>query len=149
MKKSTYGFVFLSILFFTACTGKNAIEHLFKIYSLKPGFTLAVSESDLKIDFALDKEITLFINSVEKYYELTYDRDKGNPKTYKRFVEKLERIVKKGNFSPVLDLRMGGRFAAYYRKDDSNKITGFLLIKEGKSTSTWLWAPAGEDEKTD
>ncbi len=149
MRKLTVAFLFVSIIVFPACTGKHAIDNLFRLYSLKRGFELKVSESDLDTGFITDKDLLGFIGSIDKYYELSFDSEEGDIDDYHAFVEKLEKILKGKTYSTVLDITLGGRIAAYYRKDKTGNINGFLLIREGPGTSTWLWAPAGDDKQKD
>ncbi len=146
MKKAATVIALLVLVIMTACSGKYAVENLFKMYSLKPGFELTVRESELRFDFALDSEVVKFINSVERYYRLSYDAREGNGKDYERFEKKLERIIEKNKFSTVMDLRAGGRLAAYYRVDKDGNINGFLFLRQGGSSSTWIWAPANKTQ---
>ena len=135
----------LSVVLLSACDSSRSVEKLFHSYSQKKGFRISVSNSDLHFDFARDKEVIQYLNSVNHFYTLHFNAGLGRQKEFMHFVKSLQDITQQRPFHLIMEVEAGGKLAAYYRKNKKGEITGFLFIKEGSTSSTWIWAPA---EKT-
>lgn len=118
----------------------NSIEKLFKKYKNIDGFELELSDTDIDIDNDGNSNFMQFLDEIEKMYVLNFDVEEGDKEKLKAFKSKLNKLIEKGNYTPVIELRGEEEFSLLLRRGNDDKVMEVLMLIEEDDESSFIFA---------
>jgi hypothetical protein len=146
--KNLIQIIALIILFPLMGTAQNqAISKLFHKYKNAQGFELEIESSDINFNLDSDNDFTDFLNGVELFSILKFEKEKGSTSSLNTFNAKLNNLISKQGFERMIDIQSEGSFSLLTRKGKSGKPTDYLLIIDGDQEAHFILASAGGKAK--
>jgi len=118
----------------------NSIEKLFKKYKNVDGFELELSDSDIDIDNDGNSNLLQFLDDIKKMYVLNFDAEEGDKEDLKTFTSKLNKLIDKGDYTPVIELSGEDEFRLLLRRGKDDKVMEVLMLMEEDDESSFIFA---------
>jgi len=111
---------------------------LYEQYAGKAGFALDHGDANLEVD--ADWNLGEFLDRLEAFYILKFDRDGGSLSDLRKFEDKFYGLLDKKGFQPMMEIGGEERVEIFKRKDKQGVATDFILVAAGDEESTYIWA---------
>lgn len=140
MKRITILLVVLLVIPLLSQAEDNDLKKLFTKYKSETGFELEISDPEINLDFEGNWNFGDFLNDIENFYILQFDKEKGNLKSLQTFQSKLEKLIDKKSFESIIDIDGDGKVQILSRKNEKGKTIDYLIITKDEDEALFIWA---------
>ena len=100
---------------------------------------LETEEANINLDTEGDWDFASFLNKIEDIYVLGFDVKNGKTTDLELFRDKLDKLMVKKDFKPMIDIDGESRFALYTRKDSGGNTSDVLMIAADEEETSFIW----------
>jgi uncharacterized protein DUF4252 len=140
MKKIIFVIAILAIIPSSLFSQNKQMEQLFSDYENVTNFDYSMSTNDSDINLGLDSDLIKLFNSIKKIYVIEYTGKDLQSSELITFQKKINKIIDKGDFKPMLELSSDGVLKILLKRNGQNDPSEIVLIKEDEHNAMFLWA---------
>ncbi len=118
----------------------GGIEKLFKKYKKVEGFQLEITKTEGDINTDNKGTLFQFLNEIDEIYVLNFNYGEGDLAQLKTFKLKLQKLIDKDDYMPVIELSGEDDFRILLRKGRDNDVTEVLMISADEEESSFILA---------
>ncbi|MEJ2595233.1 MAG: DUF4252 domain-containing protein [bacterium] len=133
--------VIISFLWLIPLAGQTQdrdLAKLFNNYKDVKGFEYEKGDANLNLD--MDWDFGDFLNDLEAFYILSFDKSEGDISDLKHFESKFDKLLDKKGFKSILEVDSDGRIEVLRCEDAKGNPTDFILVAGGENDISFIWA---------
>ncbi len=113
------------------------MKRLFNDQENRPDFHYTHANSNTEMDLGLGNDIEKLFNNINEIYVLKTEKKNSE---IVNFQTKLQKLIDKGEYENLMEIKSDGIFKIYLRRDGKNDPSEVIIISSDNESSMYLWA---------